>query len=222
MCATRSLNHREQAEIIATLEHARDRLLLLLGLHSGFRIHELLSVRVGDVWKENRPATEITVARRQLKGGASANARRVRSRTTPLHPAVQAAIRTYVQERFAAEPVRADEFLFKSRKGPNTAITPRHAWRIIKEAARAAGFPDRVATHSMRKTFARAIYDRSGHDLILTQRALDHRSVVTTSRYLESAADDVAAAILGIGDAMPVWPPTRAKREEDHPPAAGR
>ena len=214
MCATRSLNRNEQAEIIATLDRARDRLLFLLGLHSGFRVHELLSMRVGDVWKDNRPATEITVARRQLKGGTSASARRIRSRTTPLHPTVQAAIRTYVQDRFGAEPLRADEFLFKSRKGPNTAITPRHAWRIIKAAARAAGFPDRVATHSMRKTFARAIYDRSGHDLILTQRALDHRSVVTTSRYLESTADDVAAAILGIGDATPA----EAKRGEKHLP----
>ncbi len=182
----------------AAFERARDRLLFLLGLHSGFRIHELLSIRIGDIWKENRPATEITVARRQLKGGAGASARRVRSRTTPLHSAVQAAARSYVQERFGADPVQPGEFLFKSRKGPNTAITPRHAWRIIKTAARAAGFPERVATHSMRKTFARAIYDRSGHDLILTQRALDHRSVVTTSRYLESTADDVAAAILGI------------------------
>ena len=222
MCATRSLNRNEQAEITAALERARDRLLFLLGLHSGFRVHELLSVRVGDVWKENRPANEITVARRQLKGGASASARRIRSRTTPLHPAVQAAIRTYVQERFGAEPVRTDEFLFKSRKGPNTAITPRHAWRIIKAAAREAGFPDRVGTHSMRKTFARTIYDRSGHDLILTQRALDHRSVVTTSRYLESTADDVAAAILGIDGPTPAWSPSDGKREEKHLPAAGR
>lgn len=222
MCATRSLNRSEQAEITAALDHARDRLLFLLGVHSGFRIHELLSARVCDVWTENRPATELTIARRQLKGGTSARARRVRSRTTPLHPSVQAAIRVYVQERFGASPVRADEFLFKSRKGPNMAITPRHAWRIIKAAARAAGFPDRVGTHSMRKTFARAIYDRSGHDLILTQRALDHRSVMTTSRYLESTADDVASAILGIDGPTPEWQPTEAKTEEKRLPAVGR
>ncbi len=221
MCATRPLNRSEQAEIAAALERIRDRLLFLLGVHSGFRIHELLSARVGDVWKENRPATELTIARRQLKGGASASARRIRSRTTPLHPTVQAAIRVYVQERFGAQPVRPDEFLFKSRKGPNTAITPRHAWRIIKEAARAAGFPERVATHSMRKTFARAIYDRSGHDLILTQRALDHRSVVTTSRYLESTADDVAAAILGLDGSALTWLPAEANHEKKQFPAAG-
>lgn len=221
MAATRALTGSEQAKMAAALERTRDRLLFLLGLHSGFRIHELLSIRLGDVWRNDRPATELTRARRQLKGGVGANQRRVRSRTTPLHPAVQAALRTYVRERFGEQPAAAEEFLFKSRKGPNTPITPRHAWRIIKEAARAAGFAERVATHSMRKTFARVIYDRSRHDLILTQRALDHRSVITTSRYLESTADDVAAAILGINGPAPLWPPAPANPEEPALPATG-
>ena len=89
-----------------------------------------------------------------------------------------------------------DEVLFKSRKGPNRAITVGHAWEIIKTAARELGHNDRVATHSMRKTFARAIYDNSGHDLILTQRALGHRAVSSTSSYLESTDEEVTEAVL--------------------------
>jgi integrase len=50
----------------------------------------------------------------------------------------------------------------------------------------------------MRKTFARSIFDRSGHNLILTQRALGHSSVLTTSHYLESSSDDVTAAIMNL------------------------
>jgi integrase len=72
----------------ATLGSARDRLLFLIGIYTGFRVHELLAVRVGDVWKNGRPATELTLSRQLLKGGAGAKPEWVRSRTAPLHPAL--------------------------------------------------------------------------------------------------------------------------------------
>lgn len=183
----------------ASLERARDRLLFLFGLYTGFRVHELLAIRCSDVWKNGRPATEITLARRQLKGGDGRRAKLVRSRTVPLHPALQAALQTFMKESFPEENAPADAFLFKSRKGANAPITVGHSWRIIKSSARQLGIDQRVATHSMRKTFARSIYEQSGHDLILTQRALNHSAITTTSQYLESTQADVAAAVLGLG-----------------------
>jgi len=196
MCAMRSLTQHEQTEIAAALSKGRDRLLFLFGIYTGFRIHELLSLRLQDVWRDEGAAAAVTVARRRLKGGAGANSRRVRSRTTALHPALRAAIESHVRERFGNGPGPGDEYLFKSRKGPNRAITVGHAWEIIKTAARELGCNDRVATHSMRKTFARAVYDNSGHDLILTQRALGHRAVSSTSSYLESTDEEVTRAVL--------------------------
>ena len=196
MCAMRSLTEHEQAEIAAALTTGRDRLLFLFGIYTGFRIHELLSIRLEDVWRDGNAEAAVTVARRRLKGGAGVNPRRVRSRTAALHPALRAALENQVRERFGDGPVPGDEFLFKSRKGPNRAITVGHAWEIIKTAARELGYNDRVATHSMRKTFARAIYDNSGHDLILTQRALGHRAASSTSSYLESTDEEVTQAVL--------------------------
>lgn len=192
----RSLTDIEQTEIVAALADGRDRLLFLFGVYTGFRVHELLSLRLQDVWRENATVAAVTIARRQLKGGASANPRRVRSRTATLHPALRNALEVHIRREFGFGPVPADNYLFKSRKGPNRPITVGHAWEIIKTAARNLGLDDRVATHSMRKTFARAIYDNSEHDLILTQRALGHRAISSTSSYLESTDDEVSRAVL--------------------------
>jgi integrase len=194
----RSLTSDEQTELATALGSARDRLLFLVGLYTGFRVHELLAIRFGDIWRNGQPVAAITLARRQLKGGAGANAARVRGRTVALHPSLRAAIQTYVSERFPDGQAPAEEFVFRSRKGDNQPITIRAAWRILKTAARRQGLDERVATHSMRKSFAKAVYEGSGHDLILTQRALGHRAITTTSRYLESTDEEVADAVLGI------------------------
>jgi integrase len=192
----RSLTEHEQIDLAAALTQGRDRLLFLFGIYTGFRIHELLSLRVRDVWRDNTIVTAVTIARRLLKGGASANPRRVRSRTAVLHPALRAALESHIGERLATGLEGSDEFLFKSRKGVNRPITVGHAWEIIKTAARTLGCDERVGTHSMRKTFARAVYDNSGHDLILTQRALGHRAISSTSSYLESTDEEVARTVL--------------------------
>lgn len=41
-----------------------------------------------------------------------------------------------------------------------------------------------VSTHSFRKFYATELYERSGHDIELVRRALQHSSVQTTQRYL--------------------------------------
>lgn len=41
-----------------------------------------------------------------------------------------------------------------------------------------------VGTHSMRKTFAKHIYDVTGNDIMETKAALGHSNVATTQNYL--------------------------------------
>jgi integrase len=45
-----------------------DKTLFLLGVKSGFRISELLSLRLGDVWAHGRLVDRVTVPRRYMKG----------------------------------------------------------------------------------------------------------------------------------------------------------
>jgi site-specific recombinase XerD len=91
------------------------------------------------------------------------------------------------------------------------------AYRILKSAATVAtgGRPERIATHSMRKTFANDVFTRSGHNLVLTQRALGHSSVMTTARYVSPDEEAISAAILGLGTPVgPVGPVESLTRNE--------
>ena len=47
----------------------------------------------------------------------------------------------------------------------------------------AAGLNGKLATHSLRKSFAQRVYEQSG-DIFLVQELLGHKSVSTTQRYL--------------------------------------
>ena len=184
--------------MLAAFRSPRDRLLFLAGIFTGFRIRELLSLRIRHVWNGCEPAREITLARQLLKGGTSAFARRVKSRTVPVHPVLQAAVQRYIYSRYPDKIPVPDDHLFPSRKGLNRPISAVQAHAVIADAAKAAGNLARVATHSLRKTFARAVYDGTGHDIILVQKALGHSSVLTTASYLETTSIDVTAAIMGL------------------------
>jgi hypothetical protein len=51
----------------------------------------------------------------------------------------------------------------------------------------------------MRKTFAHGVYERLGHDLVKTQRALGHRNVNSTVSYLGFEANsDINETILSL------------------------
>ena len=64
---------------------ARDRALFILGLKSGFRISELLSLRVGDVLQHGRLVDQVTVRRAHMK-------QQTEGRTVPLHAEAKQAL----------------------------------------------------------------------------------------------------------------------------------
>ena len=53
-----------------------------------------------------------------------------------------------------------------------------------------------MTTHSPRKTFAKMVYQKSGNDLMVTQRALQHTNIQTTLAYLDTLSDEVTRAML--------------------------
>ena len=57
------------------------------------------------------------------------------------------------------------------------------AHEMLKQAFTAAGLNGKLATHSLRKSFAQRVYEQSG-DIYLVQELLGHLSVSTTQKYL--------------------------------------
>ena len=62
-------------------------------------------------------------------------------------------------------------------------MSRRTAHNVLKTAFMDAGLNGHLATHSMRKSFAQRLYDRTG-DIFAVQEMLGHRNVATTQKYL--------------------------------------
>ena len=57
------------------------------------------------------------------------------------------------------------------------------AHEMLKAAFMTAGLNGKLATHSLRKSFAQRVYEQSG-DIYLVQELLGHRNVATTQKYI--------------------------------------
>ncbi|MHB9026936.1 MAG: tyrosine-type recombinase/integrase [Armatimonadota bacterium] len=173
-------------------EHARrDKALFLLGVKSGFRISELLSLRLKDVLQAGRIVDRVSVERRNMK-------KKTEGRTVLLHPEAKSALAEWLQELHDWGYLAADAYVFQSRKGHNRSISRIQAYRILKETFDACEMTGKLGTHSMRKSFANKIYDKLGGDLIKTQRALGHRNINSTVQYLSFREEEIDEAILAL------------------------
>jgi integrase len=192
MKGCRPFSEVEVSRILEALvgRHAcRDRALFVLGLYTGFRIAELLSIRVGDVWDGVAVLDRLHVARRNMK-------RHVEGRTVPLHSRAREALKGWLD---AWGPLLLDPAapLFGRHVAANSAITQVAAWRLLKRAYARAGLKGPgLATHSMRKSFAARIYQNVGHDLVKTQAAMGHRNINSTVSYISFLDSDIDRAIL--------------------------
>ena len=74
------------------------------------------------------------------------------------------------------------------------------AHEMLKKAFQEAGLNGKLATHSLRKSFAQRVYEESG-DIYLVQELLGHRNVSTTQKYIgvnyATARETVEAMALG-------------------------
>ncbi len=188
-----------EAEYLTLVDHltaagrTRDALLVVLGCATGYRIQELLSITVGQVWDGQDVAHEITVARRDLKGGKGVHKKAIRGRRVPLSETVRDAIRDHLVIAGTADPQWA---LFATNRSEGGPMHRSRAFCLLVEACEECGIDTtRISNHSYRKTFVGRIYAASGHDLIRTQRIVQHASPVTTARYIETDAGEMDALV---------------------------
>jgi len=167
----------------------RDRTLFLLCANLGTRITEALNLNVGDVL-QNGEVVEALYLRRETQKGKREGV----SLTLP-SGAREALIAYLSWKRASGLPLRRDTPLFTSRQGSSKRLTRQRAHDIFKAVYAKVGLKGQVTTHSPRKTFAKLVYENSGKDLLVTQRALRHRSIENTLYYLDTLADDVTHAM---------------------------
>jgi site-specific recombinase XerD len=194
MIGTRPLTDEEIQKCIGSFEISkysiRNRALFILGLNTGFRISEILSLKIKHV-KPYREITDyLTVERRNMK-------KKQQSRTVVLNETCKQYLRDYLYEYaalFRVEPT-PEMYLFKSQKGTNRAISTRQGNEILYKVYDLNEMTGKLATHSMRKTFAKNVHKSLGNDITKTQIALGHRDLSSTRHYLSFDNEEVFDAV---------------------------
>lgn len=194
MATTRALSANELTLLIRDLSSRgqnRDAIFILLGALTGFRASELLTLTWGQLLTPTGEVTSaVTISRRLLKGGRGGRARAIRSRRVVLGDRAREAVKSYLPTLTTVPHPEA--FVFASRKGVNRPITRCHANFVLREAARVAGIDaERIGVHSLRRTFAKGVFQGSKFNLLVAQAALGHTSPITTARYLRASEAEV-------------------------------
>lgn len=158
---------------------ARDLAMFNLAIDSKLRGCDVVAIRVEDV----------------AAGGYTADRATVRQRKTgrPVRVELSEQTRQAVDDYIKATGKRPGEFLFTGRRGPGRSITTRQCARLVSEWIESAGLDPRLfGTHSLRRTKATLIYQRTGN-LRAVQLLLGHTKIESTVRHLGIEVDDALA-----------------------------
>jgi integrase len=154
----------------------RNHLLFVLGINSGLRISDLLSLTFNDIINGNGVKSNIKM--RENKTG--------KLKDFPLSKVCIDAINTYVTNN----PYSAlSDLLFP--------ISRTRAWQIIKQAAINVGIEERIGTHSLRKTFGYHAF-KAGADITRIQKLLNHSSPGITLAYIGITKDELDGIYLNL------------------------
>ena len=182
MKGTRPLNNTEIRLVSACFDgtyEARNRGLFMLGVSTGGRISELLSLTIGDVYQNQKPVTDLLFDKSIVKGGEV-------SRAVPVNVDGREAIENLVSwHREKYKTLAPSRPLFPSRnKNGSVAMNRQTAHEMLKKAF-TSGWTQRQArdTFTAEKFCAQRVYEESS-DIYLVQELLGHRNVSTTQKYI--------------------------------------
>ena len=133
-----------------------------IGLYSGLRISDILSLRVRDV----KGKTEIKL--REKKTG--------KEKLFPINAELQKIIEEYCRDK------KPWEFIVPSVFKAAAPVSREYAYRVIHEAGLKFGL-DHLGTHTLRKTFGYHFYMQT-KDIVLLMRILNHNDQSKTLRYI--------------------------------------
>jgi site-specific recombinase XerD len=189
MKGSRPLSRIQVKNLIKVTTSIRDRALIAVGFSTGFRISELLSLKLKDVVTGKSVHQYITVRASNTKNKVG---RTLRLNSDALKALT--ALINYFSEQGLTNPSMP---LFLSRQkenGNQKAITRQRAHDLLKALFEKIGEMGNVATHTLRKTFAARIYETT-KELIKVQAALGHKSINSTISYLSFDTNDIDLAI---------------------------
>ena len=194
MKGCKPLNRIQVRTVLSKCKNILDKALLTLGFCTGFRISELLSVKIKDIAnKQGIIIEEVSVK--------ACNTKTKQGRTVNLNNMARKALKELV-DMLNSKGITQDNKLFVSRNHDNQgkikSITRQRAWQLIKELFELCEIYGKVATHTLRKTFAQEMYILLKGKLEKIQIALGHKSITSTIAYLSFNQVDIDNAVMEV------------------------
>lgn len=151
-------------------KHAeRDYVFFVLGINTGLKLTEMLSLRVGDLLDEKEECKQFLHI--EQKEGCDL-------KEVYVNAQVRKAVLHFVKEK----NLQQEDYLFASVK-TKQPISRQQAYRVIHDAAVEAGIKGKIGTNSMRKTFGYHAFKR-GVAISLLQKYFHHATRSETLKYL--------------------------------------
>lgn len=174
----------------------RDNMLFIVGINFGLRISDLLQLRFTQLINDDFTfKTTFPVLEKKTR-----NTRKVqRNRYISINDAVVDAVTLYLQHN----QCKLDDFLFRSESNRgsnlNKPMSRMSADRILKGIAEDLHLDIKIATHSLRKSFAYHQMVMSNNDprkLLLLQKMFGHSSVAQTLDYIGITEEEIEDAYM--------------------------
>lgn len=167
----------------------RDGVYCELGLRTGFRISEILSLQWYQIWdfSTNQGKDRLVIGRENMKG-------KKRKRSLPLGLELKRCFGilkeqwSYIYER----DLTPKDYVFQGIHPFNKKMHPSTIHRRLRKLFSTLQFQmDELSSHSLRKTFVKEVYEACGKDLVTTAKYTGHQSVNTLMSYLRPNCDGI-------------------------------
>jgi len=158
----RDKNKISEIKALLLKNNYRDFILFTLGINTGFRISDILEIKVSDV----RNKTHIAI--NEKKTG--------KLKKAYINSSLKEELDSYIFDMFD------DDFLFRSREGENKPISRVRAYQLLSDVAKKVGLEE-IGTHTLRKTFGYWHY-KQHKDIALLQELFNHSAPSVTLRYI--------------------------------------
>ncbi len=175
----------------------RDNMLFIVGINFGLRVSDLRTLRFSQLINDDCTFRDrFAIWEKKTKNTRSHK----RNRYITVNAAVVEAVTLYLEN---TPNVRLSDYMFCSEsnngRNKNKPIHRGSVDAILKGIAKDLGLGNRMATHSLRKTFAYHQMVMSGNDprkLLLLQKMFGHSTAAETLDYIGITSEEIDEAYL--------------------------
>lgn len=173
----------------------RDNMLFIVGINFGLRVSDLRTLRFSHLINDDCTFRDrFPILEKKTKN----TRKHQRNRYISINTAVVEAVTLYLEN---TPGVHLSDYMFRSASNngcnENKPISKQAVDAVLKGVAKDLGLGNRMATHSLRKTFAYHQMVMSGNDprkLLLLQKMFGHSTAAQTLDYIGITSEEIDEA----------------------------